>query len=68
MFNLARSNKITPKQTLTKVCGVAYEFTDIQRIVDFCVMYDLAYYYILHTPDDEETKNHSLSPLFYLIY
>lgn len=44
--------------TLTKVCGVAYDFVDIQRIVEFSLKYGFAYYYILHQPDDEETKLH----------
>lgn len=55
---MARSDKIAPKQTLTKVCGVAYEFSDIEKIVEFCKTYDYAYYYIKHIPDDEETKEH----------
>ena len=44
--------------TLTKVCGVAYDFNDVQRIVDFSIQYGFAYYYILHQPDDEEKKEH----------
>lgn len=44
--------------TLTKVCGIAYDFKDIERIVDFSIKYGFAYYYIQHQPDEEEKKEH----------
>lgn len=52
--------KITPKQTLTKVCGIAYDYQDIERVIDFCNKHTFNYYIMKHTPEEseEETKEH----------
>lgn len=42
---------------LTKCCGVAYDFRDIDRIVDFSLKKGLRYYYINHIGKNEEDSD-----------
>lgn len=46
------------KNNYSKVCGVAYDFKDITRIVKFSNKHNFIYFYIKHFPDDENDKIH----------
>lgn len=46
------------KCNFTKVCGIAYEFVDIERVVNFCDKHCYKYYYIKHLADEEVNKAH----------
>lgn len=44
------------KNSFTKVCGVAYAWCDIKRIINFCIKHNYNWYYIKHN-DFEENIN-----------
>lgn len=55
---------INVKNAYSKVCGIAYDLSDIDRIVAFAIKHNYYYYYIEHSPEelaseeDEDFKLH----------
>lgn len=45
------------KSNFSKICCLAYDFQDVQRLVDFCCKHNYKYYYIKHNDYDENIED-----------
>lgn len=50
--------KVNLKDTLTKVCCLIYNESEVNRLVELCSSKGLKYAYIKHLPESEDKKEH----------
>ena len=58
MKNNLKDNSVNLNDTLTKVCCVIYEESEVSRFVELCESKGLKYAYIKHFPEEEDKKEH----------